>query len=321
MQILHRKKRTMYKYIAKRLLMIIPVVLFVSFVVFSVMELVPGDPAVTALGDEATVEQLEHYREVNGLNDPLPVRYVRYMAGILRKDLGTSVYNGEDVWDLYFSKLPYTLELALASVLLTIVTSIPLGILAAVKHNSLADTAASALSFVGLAMPNFWIGLLLIILFSVNLGWLPSNGADAGIKSIILPAITCGTGNMAALTRTTRSAMLDVMRQDYLRTARAKGVRESLVVARHAFRNAQIPIVTMIGTQCATLVGGALITERVFSWPGVGSYLVDSILKSDYEVVTGFIIVTTIIVSLILLLVDIIYAFMDPRIKAQYSRS
>lgn len=321
MQIVHRKKRDMYKYIIKRLLMIIPVVLFVSFVVFSVMELVPGDPAVTALGDEATVEQLEQYREANGLNDPLIVRYFRYMGGVLRKDIGTSVYNNAQVWDLYFSKLPHTLKLALASVLLTVVTSIPLGVLAAVKHNSAADTIASAVSFVGLAMPNFWIGLLLIILFSVNLGWLPSNGAEAGWKSLILPAITCGTGNMAALTRTTRSAMLDVMSQDYLRTARSKGLRERVVILRHAFKNAQIPIVTMIGTQCATLVGGALITERVFSWPGIGSYLVDSILKSDYEVVTGFIIMTTIIVSLILLLVDIIYAFMDPRIKAQYSRS
>ena len=311
----------MHRYIIKRLLMIIPVVLFVSFIVFSVMDLVPGDPAVTALGDEATESQLEAYREAHGMNDPLPVRYLRYMSGILRRDLGTSVYNGANVWDLYFSKLPYTLELALASVILTVVLSIPLGVLAAVKHNSFLDTTASAISFVGLAMPNFWIGLLLIIVFSVQLGWLPSNGADAGFKSIILPAITCGTGNMAALTRTTRSAMLDVLRQDYLRTARSKGLRERLVILRHAFRNAQIPIVTMIGTQCATLIGGAVITERVFSWPGIGSYLVDSILKSDYEVVTGFIVMTTIIVSVVLLLVDIIYAFMDPRIKAQYSRS
>lgn len=311
----------MHRYIIKRLLMIIPIVLFVSFVVFGVMDLVPGDPARTALGDEATEQQIEQYREARGLNDPLLVRYVRYMAGIFRRDLGTSVYNGSDVWDLYFSKLPYTLQLAAASVLLTVITSIPLGILAAVRQNTLWDTAASTLSFVGLAMPNFWIGLLLIILFSVNLGWLPSNGADAGWRSLILPAITCGTGNMAALTRTTRSAMLDVLRQDYLRTARAKGLRERLVITRHALRNAQIPIVTMIGTQMATLVGGALITERVFSWPGIGGYLVDSILKSDYEVVTGFVIMTAIIVSLVLLLVDIVYAFMDPRIKAQYARS
>lgn len=311
----------MIKYIVKRILLIIPVIIFVSFLVYCVMDLVPGDPALTALGGEATEEQLAHYRETHGLNDPIVVRYVHYMAGILRGDLGTSIYNGGDVWELYFSKLPYTLELALASVVLTILTSLPLGILAAVKQNSLVDTGASALSFVGLAMPNFWVGLLLIILFSVKLGWLPSNGAEAGWKSLILPAITCGTGNMAALTRTTRSAMLDVMNQDYLRTARAKGLRESLVIVRHAFKNARIPIVTMIGTQCATLVGGALITERVFSWPGIGSYLVDSILQSDYELVTGFVIMTAIVVSVILLIVDIIYAFMDPRIKAQYSGS
>lgn len=311
----------MAKYITKRILMIIPIVIFVSFVVYCVMDLVPGDPARTALGNEATEEQLEIYREDHGLNEPIVVRYAHYIGGLLRGDMGKSIYNNEDVWQLYFSKLPYTLLLAVASVILTVITSIPLGILAAVKRNEWVDTGASALSFIGLAMPNFWIGLLLIILFSVHLGWLPSSGAGAGWKSLILPMITCGTGNMAALTRTTRSAMLDVLRQDYLRTARAKGLNEHLVIIRHAFKNAQIPIVTMIGTQCATLVGGALITERVFAWPGIGSYLVDSILKSDYEVVTGFVIMTAVVVSLILLLVDIIYAFMDPRIKAEYARS
>jgi len=310
----------MIKYILKRLLLIIPVILFVSFVVFSVMSLAPGDPAVTALGDEATPEQLEYYRETHGMNDPLPVRYVRYISGILRGDLGTSLYNGEDVWDLFFSKFTYTLQLAGASILVTVVMSIPLGIVAATKQGTMVDAAASSFSFVGLAMPNFWVGLLLMILFSVKLHWLPATGASDGFKSIILPAITCGTGNMAALTRTTRSAMLDTLSQDYLRTARSKGAVERIVIWKHALRNAAIPIMTQIGNQAAALVGGALVTERVFSWPGVGNYLVTAIQQGDFEVVTGFVIMIAIAVSVVLLIVDIIYAYMDPRVKAQYTK-
>lgn len=310
----------MYKYILKRLLMIIPVVLCVSFFVFWIMDLVPGDPAVTALGDEATVEELERYRDEHGLNDPLVVQYFRYMGGIFSADLGKSVYNNEDVWDLYFSKLPNTAALAGASLVFAVVLSIPLGMLAAIRQNSWLDTSASVISFLGLAMPNFWLGLMLIMLFSVGLHLLPAYGADAGFASIILPAITCGTGQMAAIMRTTRSAMLDVVNQDYLRTARAKGQKESIVLWRHALKNAMIPIVTMIGTQMATLISGSVITERVFSWPGVGSYIVDSVQRSDYTVVTGFIIMTSILVSLILLAVDILYAFIDPRIKGQYAK-
>lgn len=310
----------MIKYILKRLLLIIPVILFVSFVVFSVMSLAPGDPAVTALGDEATPEQLEYYRETHGMNDPLPIRYVRYISGILRGDLGTSLYNGEDVWDLFFSKFTYTLQLAGASIFVTVVLSIPLGILAATKQGTMVDATASSFSFIGLAMPNFWVGLLLMILFSVKLHLLPATGASDGFKSIILPAITCGTGNMAALTRTTRSAMLDTLSQDYLRTARSKGAIERVVVWKHALRNAAIPIMTQIGNQAAALVGGALVTERVFSWPGVGNYLVTAIQQGDFEVVTGFVIMIAIAVSIVLLIVDIIYAYMDPRVKAQYTK-
>lgn len=298
--------------------MIIPVVIFVSFLVFCIMDLVPGDAATTALGDEATAEELEFYRETHGLNAPLPIQYLKYISGIFRKDLGKSIYNNKDVWDLYFAKLPHTLRLAGFSLLIAVAFSLPMGIIAAVKQNTWADAFASTASFIGLAMPNFWIGLLLIMFFSVKLGWFPAQGASGGLSSLILPAITCGTSLMAAITRTTRSAMLDVINQDYLRTVRAKGLPENKVITRHALRNALIPIVTMIGTQMATLIGGSVITERVFSWPGVGSYLVDSILRSDYTIVTGFIVMTTILVSLVLLLVDIIYAFIDPRIKAQY---
>lgn len=310
----------MLKYILKRILAIIPVVIAVSFIVFFIMDFVPTDPAVTALGDGATEEQLNYYRETHGLNDSLIVRYARYMAGIFRGDLGTSYANQMPVWDLFFDKFPNTLRLALASVVVTVLLSLPLGILAAVKENTWVDTICSTLSFVGLAMPNFWLGLLLIMLFAVNLHWLPSTGA-VGFKSLILPAITCGTGNMAALTRITRSSMLDVLRQDYLRTARSKGQSERNIIFRHAFRNAQIPVVTQIGIQMSTLIGGAVLTERVFAWPGVGAFMVDSIQKSDFEVVTGFVIMLAIFVSLVLLLVDVLYAFLDPRIKAQYSKN
>ena len=309
----------MLKYVLKRLLMIIPTVLAVSLIVFFIMDFVPIDAAVTALGDGASPEQLEAYREEHGLNDPMLVRYVRYMAGILRGDLGTSYAQRMPVWDLFANKFPKTFQLAIASVIVTIILSIPLGIIAAVKKDSLVDTFCSTLSFVGLAMPNFWLGLLLIMLFSVQLKWLPATGANS-FKSIILPAITCGTGNMAALTRITRSSMLDTLKQDYLRTARSKGQSEAKIITMHALKNAQIPIVTQIGIQISTLIGGAVLTERVFAWPGVGSFLVDSIQKSDFEVVTGFVIMLAIFVSVILLLVDIIYAFLDPRIKAQYSK-
>lgn len=309
----------MLKYVVKRILMIIPVVLAVSFIVFFIMDFVPSDPAVTVLGDGATEEQLDYYRETHGLNDPLIIRYVRYMEGIVQGDLGTSYAQNRPVWDIFFEKFPNTFKLAVASVVVTVLLSIPLGILAAVKNNTWVDTVCSTFSFVGLAMPNFWLGLLLIMLFSVNLHLLPSTGA-VGFKSLILPAITCGTGNMAALTRITRSSMLDVLRQDYLRTSRAKGQSEGKIITRHAFKNAQIPVVTQIGIQMSTLLGGAVLTERVFAWPGVGAFLVDSIQKSDFEVVTGFVIMLAIFVSIILLLVDVVYAFLDPRIKAQYSK-
>ena len=309
----------MLKYVVKRILMIIPVVLAVSFIVFFIMDFVPSDPAVTVLGDGATEEQLDYYRETHGLNDPLIIRYVRYMEGIVQGDLGTSYAQNRPVWDIFIEKFPNTFKLAVASVVVTVLLSIPLGILAAVKNNTWVDTVCSTFSFVGLAMPNFWLGLLLIMLFSVNLHLLPSTGA-VGFKSLILPAITCGTGNMAALTRITRSSMLDVLRQDYLRTARAKGQSEGKIITRHAFKNAQIPVVTQIGIQMSTLLGGAVLTERVFAWPGVGAFLVDSIQKSDFEVVTGFVIMLAIFVSIILLLVDVVYAFLDPRIKAQYSK-
>ena len=304
----------MLKYVLKRIVMIIPVVLAVSFIVFFIMDFVPSDPAVTVLGDGATEQQIEYYRETHGLNDPLPVRYVRYMAGIAKGDLGTSYAQNRPVWDIFFEKFPNTFKLAIASVIVTVLLSIPLGILAAVKNNTWIDTICSTLSFVGLAMPNFWLGLLLIILFSVNLHWLPSTGA-VGFKSLILPAITCGTGNMAALTRITRSSMLEVIRQDYIRTAKAKGAMRWAVILKHALKNAMIPIVTLVGTDFGYMLTGSMLIEKVFSIPGIGKLAVDAMSNRDLPLLEGTVMYIAFVFVVVNLIVDVSYAFLDPRIR------
>ena len=304
----------MLKYVLKRIVMIIPVVLAVSFIVFFIMDFVPSDPAVTVLGHGATEQQIEYYRETHGLNDPLPVRYVRYMAGIAKGDLGTSYAQNRPVWDIFFEKFPNTFKLAIASVIVTVLLSIPLGILAAVKNNTWIDTICSTLSFVGLAMPNFWLGLLLIILFSVNLHWLPSTGA-VGFKSLILPAITCGTGNMAALTRITRSSMLEVIRQDYIRTAKAKGAMRWAVILKHALKNAMIPIVTLVGTDFGYMLTGSMLIEKVFSIPGIGKLAVDAMSNRDLPLLEGTVMYIAFVFVVVNLIVDVSYAFLDPRIR------
>ena len=254
-----------------------------------------------------------------GLDKPVLVRYFKYLAGLLHGDLGTSYITGKSVFASYMEKLPTTLRLAFASILVSIIISIPLGISSAVHSGSIRDNVGMVAALIGLSMPNFWLGLLLIIAFSLHLGWFPSGGAE-GFTSIILPAITVGTGLTAMLTRTTRSSMLDVIRQDYLRTARAKGVPEKTVIRKHALRNALIPVITVIGTQLGTCLGGAILTETVFAWPGVGRLILDAVNSRDIPMVTGCIILKTISISIILLIVDLLYAVVDPRIRAQYSK-
>jgi len=222
------------------------------------------------------------------------------------------------VWDMFMQKAPNTLKLGFVSVLLAVVLSLPLGIYAALHRGTWKDNLSMVLALTGLSMPNFWLGLLLIVLFSVKLKWLPSGG-DEGLLCLILPAITVGTGMMATMTRTTRSSMLDVIRQDYLRTARAKGVPEREVISKHALKNALIPIITIVGTQLGAVMGGAVLTETVFSWNGVGRLIVEHMNSRDIPVVTGSIIMTTMFLCLVLLAVDLLYAVVDPRIKAQYS--
>ena len=310
----------MYRYVIKRLLLMIPVIIGVSFLVFFIMDMAPGDAVDVSAPEGATAEDLEAIRHDLGLDKPVVVRYIDYMAGMLHGDLGVSYISKTDVFQTYVEKLPATIKLSFASILISVILSVPLGIYSATRQGTIQDNISMAFAMIGLAMPHFWLGLLLIIVFSLKLQWFPSGG-DQTLSSIVLPAITIGTGLMATLTRTTRSSMLDVLKQEYLRTARAKGIPEKVVVMSHALRNALIPIITIIGTQLAGVLGGSVLTETVFAWPGVGRLIVDSLNMRDTPLVTGSIIMTTILLSFVLLLVDLLYAAVDPRIKAQYTTS
>ncbi len=308
----------MYKYIAKRLLMLIPVIIGVSFLVFFIMAMAPGDTAKAILGEDAPVEALESLREELGLNDPVPVRYVNYMKGLLQGDLGESYKSGRPVFDEIMERFPATLELSFWGMLFAVALSIPIGIISATRQYSMLDSVSMVFALLGVATPNFWLGLMLIIIFALHLGWLPSGGNTAGFASLILPVITLGTGCMANITRTTRSSMLEVIRQDYIRTAKAKGVSKNKVINKHALKNALIPVVTVIGLQFGSLLGGAVLTETVFSWPGIGTYLINSIKAKDTNAVLGTVIFFSICFSIVNLVVDILYAYIDPRIKSKY---
>ncbi len=314
----------MLKYVIKRLLMLIPVILGVTFIVFFILNLSPGDPAAMILGEQATEEALEMKREELGLNDPLLVRYGKYMWDMLHGDLGVSYKNSISVWDQVIDRFPNTCVLAVAGILVALLIGIPTGIISAKKQYSTLDNVSMVLALIGVAMPNFWFGLLMVIIFSLGLGWLPSQGMGEGflplLQSLILPALTLGTGCAATITRMTRSSMLEVIRQDYIDTARSKGVDEKIITYRHMLRNALIPIITAVGLQFGSLLGGAMLTETVFSWPGLGRLMVESIKSKDIPLVLGSIIFMATTFTIVNLLVDIIYAFVDPRIKSQYKR-
>ena len=310
----------MLRYAIRRLLQMIPVVIGVSFIIYFIMDLAPGDIVdIEAAEEGLTQEEMEKRREEYGLNDPVVIRYARYMFNFVQGDLGKSYNTNKPVFEEFMAKLPSTLKLAAASAFVSVVLSLSLGIYGALHRGSLGDNIAMVLSFVGLAIPNFWLGLMLIILFALKLGWLPSGGASKA-TSIILPAITVGTGLTASLARTTRSSMLDVLSSDYLRTERAKGTPERTVVLKYALRNALIPIITIAGGQFAGALGGSVLTESVFSWPGVGRLITEGVSSRDVPMVTGGIILKTIIIGLVLLAIDLLYAVVDPRIKARYSK-
>ena len=299
--------------------MLIPVILITSFLILWAMSLTGGDPAMIVAGEGATKEEIEAVREELGLNDPFMVRYANYVKGMVTGDMGKSYVTNKDVFKTFMEKLPNTLMLGGAAVLIAIVIALPLGIYTAIHQNTWKDTAGMVFALFGTSMPNFWLGLMLIIIFSLKLGWLPSGG-KGGIDSLILPALTVGLGLAALITRTTRSSMLDVIRQDYMTTARAKGCSEKRVIFTHGLKNALIPIITAIGLQMSMVITGSVLAETVFSWPGIGRLVYDSIAKRDTPMVTGSIILCSAFMCLINLFVDLVYAFFDPRIKAQYSK-
>lgn len=307
----------MYKYICKRILMMIPVIIGVSLLVFLVLKMTPGDPARVVAGSEADEATVEQIREELGLNKPVLQQYVDYMLALLHGDMGTSYTTSKPVADEILARMPTTFILAFAGVFVAVLIGIPLGIISATKQYSVLDYISTLLALGGVAMPNFWLGLMLILLFSLKLGWLPSGGGDSW-TSYVLPAITLGVGATASFMRTTRSSMLEVIRQDYIRTARAKGAGEGRVVMHHALRNAMIPVITVIGLQIGTLLGGAVVNETVFSLPGLGTLMINAINQKNEPVVLGCLIAFAIIFSLVNLLIDILYAFIDPRIKSQY---
>ncbi len=309
----------MYKYIIRRVLMLIPVIIGVTFIVYTIMYLTPGDPAQIILGENAPEESVQKLREEMGLNDPFIVQYVRYVKNSLKGDFGRSYTTKRPVFNEVLSRFPATLKLTISGMIIAVAIGIPVGIISATKQYSAVDSISMVLALLGVSMPNFWLGLMLILLFSVRLGWLPSAG-DIGLNSLILPAITLGTGVAAIITRMTRSSMLEVIRQDYIRTARAKGVIEKKVINKHALGNALIPVITVIGLQFGYLLGGAVLTETVFSWPGVGRLMVDAIKQKDTPTVLASVIFMSVVFSIANLLVDILYAFIDPRIRSQYSK-
>lgn len=311
----------MVKYIIRRLLMLIPVLVGVTFVIFAMLYFTPGDAADMILGDSATVDQKELFREELHLNDPFLMQYGNYMKNLITKgDLGISYITRLSVTDELIKYFPTTIKLAALATVLSAVIGVTLGIVSAIKQYSIFDKIATALSLIGLSMPNFWLGMMLIIVFAVNLGWLPPSGFNTTV-AWILPTITLSTEGIAQLTRMTRSSMLEVIRQDYIRTARAKGQDEFKVIARHALKNAMIPVITSIGLTFGKLLSGSVLTETVFSIPGLGKLLVDSIKQRNFPIVQGGVLLVALAVSLVNLTIDILYAFADPRIRSQYART
>lgn len=306
----------MLKYFLKRLVALIPVMLGVTFIVFAIMDFAPGDPARMMLSDEATQEEIDALRDELGLNDPMIVRYGRYIINLCKGDMGKSYSTNNNVWDELSKRFVKTLYLSGVALVFCVITSVPLGITAACKQNSFIDFLCMFISLLGLSMPNFWLGLLLILWLAVGCGLFPTEGADT-LLSVVLPAITLGTGIMATVARTTRASMLEVVRQDYIRTARAKGLPERRVIYHHAFRNAMIPTVTVVGLQLAGMLGGSVLTETVFSWPGIGMFLINAVNLRDTPVVMGCIVLYTLTFSVINFLTDMLYALIDPRVKLQ----
>jgi peptide/nickel transport system permease protein len=325
----------MATYLIRRLLLLVPVILGISAVVFALSHLIPGDPVTVLLGQETTPAEAARLRSVLGLDKPLPVQYVLWLQRAVQGDLGKTLFGGQSVSDLLRSAVPATLELSIAALVLGLVIALPLGIVSAVRRGSVIDMGSMFLALLGVSTPVFWSGILLILAFSLWLGWLPFNGrgppvldslgalargngpADLvdSLRHLALPALALGTTLIGPMARLTRSSMLEVLGRDYVWLARAKGLRERDVVVRHALKNALLPVVTVLGVQVGGLLGGAIITETVFAWPGVGRLIVTAILQHDYAVSQGGVLVVAVLFSATNLLVDLSYAYLNPRIR------
>lgn len=305
----------MSKFIVRRLLAAVPVIIGASFLVFATMALMPGDVADMLLDEvTATPEQKEMLREQLGLNEPFHIRYVKFLSGAVRGDLGRSFVSNRPVLEEVLEQTPRTIELALVGMAIAIVLGMTLGILSAIRQNSWLDSASMAVAMVGVSMPVFWLGILLILVFAVTLRWFPALGQGSP-WSLVLPAVTLGTLPAASIARLVRSSMLEVLRQEYMVTARAKGLREGTVIVRHALKNALIPTITIIGLQVGSLLSGAVLTETIFARQGLGQLTVNAVLRKDFPLVQGCILVTAISYILANLLVDVSYAWFDPRIR------
>jgi peptide/nickel transport system permease protein len=308
----------MRKFIIRRILFLVPVVLGVTFIVFTMLYLTPGDPAALVLGDQATKEQVGRLRQEMGLDQPFLVQYATYIKRmVIDQDIGRSYMTNRPVLTEIAGTFFITLKLSWTAVVFAMLIGIPAGIISAIKPYSLFDTGAMILALIGTSMPIFWLGLLLILFFTVYLNWLPASGYDR-IEQMIMPMIALGGLSTAIIARMTRSSMLEVIRQDYIRTARAKGQKESVVILRHALGNALVPIITVVGLQFGGLMGGAVLTETIFSIPGVGRLMVEAIKMRDFPVVQGGVLVVAIAFCVINLLVDLLYAYVNPRIRSQY---
>ena len=283
-------------------------------VVFLIVHLIPGDPVEIMLGEQALAVDREALRHEMGLDKPIHLQYVAFLKGLVRGDLGQSLHTKQPVLTSIARRLPATIELAAAAMAVALLLAIPLGLLAAYKKDSLVDQGSMVFALLGISMPNFWLGPLLIIVFSLKLGWFPVSGRGS-LAHVVLPAITLGTAMAAILTRMTRASMLDVIQSDYITTARAKGVRESLVVLKHAFRNALIPVVTIVGLQIGGLLAGSIITETIFAWPGIGRLTIQAINARDYPLVQGCVLIIALGYVLVNFATDLLYGLIDPRIR------
>jgi peptide/nickel transport system permease protein len=300
-------------YLGRRLLQLVPTLLGVTVVVFLLIR-VSGDPTQLLLPETATPEDRALFRKQHGLDRPVAVQYVQYLGSLLRGDLGRSLIDGSPALDLVLQRLPATVELAVAAMLIAVVVGIPVGILSAIRRGSILDRLAMVGVLTGQSMATFWVGILLILVFAVQLRWFPVSGRD-GLRHLVLPAVTLSLYMLPLLARMTRSSMLEVGKQDFVRTARAKGLRERTIILRHSLRAALIPVVTVLGLQFGGALAGAIVTEAVFAWPGVGTFVLDAIYKRDYPVVQAAVLVIATVYLLTNLLVDLLYGVLDPRIR------